>query len=547
MTIFEPSVYNIGILSTQHALTEVERQYVVDPFALWLIPRASILGWVVVRLYCIAEFFGCCSAQRNFQALIKTAYAGLELLKGYLETPQGEPARPASTFLSVSFDRQWESRLRYVRQLVCGQDDFPSFEKAQRVVAPTILEEISRTRIPWDLFDHLVHQNRLVGEAESRLKTWIADVKLWGASLSPFLLLSVCEAAAYKALPTGSAGQRGAGAFSLAWNLYKAGFSELSWPDLGPPESALGALTTPLGQEELHVGRKIPLLFPIDFPVTAFEIANDDRFMALISPSPLLLGMWVHNVNECPTAIPCVRIVSCDPRGRYVIVESLLTTLERLQWRGGSQMLANDKAIFDMVADLGKTLLDLPCTLDLEASHLFVTRDFELRTLAPPQERYPFFCLSIVEQLFNDMCHHDRERVQLLFHNIGIRHHPAAQMYRSLIEKFAFAATDPDIRRELTVFDLDEQNFPYVAEWARALRRHVSHIVEQMKSSAHFATLVPTEQTAQIVNAVLWSQEKHGWISCIPVDLVDTIVAEIRARESTLSRTPIQLLAESFL
>jgi hypothetical protein len=384
--------------------------------------------------------------------------------------------------------------------------------------------------IPWDLFDVVLHQNTLDFPAERRLNEWIEDVKVWGTYISPFLLLSVCEAAAYRSFPDESLGRRASYAFFLAWTLYKAGLCVLSSSDLDAADVNGGVLSTSNRQDEVCFGESISLSFPPDFPLSAHVVEGHPSLMALTSSSPLLLGMWMHNVNECPSAIPCIRAVSCDPCGRYVIVERLVASLEEFFWENDGCVTAHDTALLAKIADVGEVLLSLSHTVDLELDHLFLTHEFEIRTIAPLQESYPFFCLTVVEQFLREVCHEDQERLRLLFHRMGLWRHPAALMYRSLIEKFSFNVTGPDIHRELMVFEIDDQNFLYVSDWIRILRRHVSHIRQLQSSVPQFVALPPREQTARIVAAVVRSQEEIGWVSYVPPTLSEHVDSWMRLR-----------------
>ena len=394
--IFDPLIHNVTVLSDQHALCDVEREYIADPFAQVLIPRATFLGWTITWLYNIFEYFGWCSAQKNLQTVLKTAQVALSLLKSHLLECQDQIPSPISTFLSLSFDEQWQRRFRHVDRLLSGKLPFPSFEKAQRVVAPIIVQEITRSPIPWDLFDALLHKKPLSLPEEHRLKEWIEDVRIWGTSISPFLLLSLCEAAANRFLPNDSASHVASGAFFLAWMVYKAGLPELSFPDLDAPDVKTGMISTPEGDEEVHFGGPVPLPFPIDFPISAYSVEGHPNLMALSSPCPLLLGMWMHNINECPSAIPTVQPVSCDSRGRYVIVERLITSLAGEIWEDKGCNTAHDGALLEKISNLWAMLIRFPRTLDIRLDHLFLTSELEIRDSSPCQRTVSFLlsCLG---------------------------------------------------------------------------------------------------------------------------------------------------------
>ena len=42
---FDSQIHTVAILSEQQSLADIEREYIADPFAHWLITRASFLGW----------------------------------------------------------------------------------------------------------------------------------------------------------------------------------------------------------------------------------------------------------------------------------------------------------------------------------------------------------------------------------------------------------------------------------------------------------------------------------------------------------------------
>ena len=174
-----------------------------------------------------------------------------------------------------------------------------------------------------------------------------------------------------------------------------------------------------------------------------------------------------------------------------MITKRLAGTLEAFRWDEGREMSPHSRALFDTIVDLAKKILSLQSTLDLELNHLFLTPDFELHSIAPVQQRFPFFCLPVVEQFLRETCRGDEVKLQRLFREINLWRHPAAQLYRSLIEKFSFAATDPDISRELAVFGLDEKNFLSISEWVRLLRRHIARVHDRLKSTVSFACMSP--------------------------------------------------------
>jgi len=541
----DPLIHNIAILSEQQKLCDIEREYIADPLAHWLIPRGSLLGKVIVWFYWVLAYVGWCYEQKNLQTILKSAQVALATLQHQLIDCSASPSTPVSTFLSLSFDEEWQNCFRRVDHLLGGEGRPFSFEKAQRVIAPIIIQEITRAPIPWDLFELLLHQKRIDVFDKERLSEWVEDVRVWGSFISPYLILSLCEAAACRMAPGASPSQQASYAFFLAWSLYKAGLSELSSPDVHTVDVKGGLVTTTEGEYELFFGEAFPLAFATEFPISARSVQGYPQLMALISESPLLLGMWVHNINECPSVIPSLRIISCDCRGRYVIVERLFKSFADAIWEKDGCREAHDTALLAKIAELGSMLLGLPITLDLELDHLFLTSDLSIRTIAPLQVRFSFFCLTEVEIFLRSMCHHDQERVSLLFHRIGLFHHPEALMYRSLIEKFVFSATDPDIARELAIFGIDTQNFRYAARWMHSLRRHAGIIRGQCEDVFQQAGLSPREQMVKIASAMLKTQEQIGWCSSIPPQLSEHVISLLRQNDKS-HQDPLQTLATSW-
>ena len=529
MVTFCPQVHNIAILSECQALADIERDYVADPSAKWLFSRNSFLGRTVISLTDPFEWLGWCSSKRNMDAVLQTSKVALEQLKQYLLCCSEEPIEPISTFVSLSFDERWQKKIRSADRLLTGQTDFPSFEKAQGIVAPIILQEITRADIPWDLFDSILKHQKLEAPAERRLAEWIGDVVMWGAYISPFLLLSMCEAAAVRSFPDQSIEQRSSHAFFLAWALYKAGLLGLLSSDENFPEIAPGAFVLSESQECLRFGSKIRLSFPLDFPVTAYQLESEERSSLMIvqSSSPLFLGMWMHRISECSSVIPCFHTVAIDHRGRYMVSERLTASLEDSIWEGDGSMTAQDTRLMGKFAELCKRLIRLPVTFELEVDHIFITSQGEIRSVTPLQVRESFFCLPMVEKFIRDVCHEDQKRIRLLLERAELWSHPSVQVYRSLLENFTFEATGPDIRRELIVFELSENNSANISDWMRVLRRHAGRIREAISDLPRFIAVPYREQMALIAKTVLQLQKEDGWISCIPSNLSERVLSKI--------------------
>jgi hypothetical protein len=528
VSLFDTQAHNVATLARLQSLSHAEQEYIADPFVHYLFPRSSFLGRVIIWIYCICELFGWLCSHNILQTALKTSQIALEQLNTFLVNPSEEPSAPVSTFLSLSFDKRWKQRLFHVHHLFNARTSLPPFEKAQRAIAPIILQEITRCPIPWELFDLLFHQKLTDGPAQQRLQEWIEDVEMWGAFISPSLFLSICEAAAHRYFPEASLGAQSSHTFLLAWTLYKAGLTQLAAPDIKVADAPDEIIVTNERTEGVHCSTSIPILFPFDFPISAYAIEGTPHLMAIKSSVPLLLGMWVHNIHECSSPVPCIQIESCDRRGRHVVAERLTSSLEADIWECDGVATPHDRTLLDAISGLVTTLIKLPCTLDIELDHLFLTSSLEIRIISPLQTQHSFFCLAMVEKLIRSLCHEDETRLRYVFETIGLRSHPAAIVYRSLVEKFSFAATDPDIRRELRVFDLDDRNFSYVAEWVRTARHQANRARDQLKGFPQFLALSQREQMAYLSRAFLAFQQEIGCVSYVPPDLSERLVSRIQ-------------------
>lgn len=525
IALFDPQVHNIETLAEVETLDTVEKEFVADPFAHFLLPRCSFLGRVITWIYAICELFGWLYSYAVLQTALKSSRIALEHLNTCLMNGFSEGSPQASTLISLSFDELWQKRFRHVEHLFQIDSDFPTFEKAQRVVAPQLVEGITKTKIPWDLFQPLLHQEEIGVPSQQRLHEWIEDVQTWGTFVSPYLLLSVCEEAANRSFPNALPGEQASHAFFLAWTLFKAGLSSLASPELDPAEGGDGVASSQEKEGDISLGTKIPLVFPLDFPLSAYCLSEYPHLMALRSTAPLIIGMWLHNLNECASPVQCVKSISCDYRGTYAVVERLSSSLLGDIWEATGISTPHDADIFQSVVSLFQTLVELHSTLDIELDHLFLTSLGGIRAIAPFQIRHPFFCLPVVEMLARQVCHEDEERLRLLFNSIGIWHHPSARVYRSLIENFGFTPTDSDIHRELQVYDIDDGYFPYIVEWARHLRFHANRIRDQLKGSSEFSSITKK----QLSSLFLALQNEMGCISYIPPDLSDRIMQKLHS------------------
>ena len=533
MERFLAQVHNIEILSRYQTFAEVERDYIADPFGQWLFLRRSWLGKVVCYIVVPLELLKLGSSKKSFERISRTSKIAIEELKrSLLDTPKSLSPLVA-TMLSLSVDEQWQKKFISVHRMLGGEKLFPTFEKAHYVVAPLIIEEITKSLIPWDLFDALMHTKPLSREEEHRLKQWIDDIQWWGAYLSPYLLLSVCEAASARSFPTLSPIERSGHTFSLAWALYKAGLSRLDAPDENFAEINGGFSELSEIDEHSLIGQKIRFYFPLDFPVRVYECVENPDYMVMRCKSPLFLGMWVHRINEAQSYIPCVRPVSIDYRGRYLIAERVGCSLEGPVWEQKGIVTSHDSQLIGRLGKLCHMLLRLPLTLRLEVDHLFATPSCEIRAVTPVCEKLPYFSLPVVEQFIREACHGDQQRIRKLFDVAQVWELPSTKLYRYLIEKMNFEATEPEVKRELKVRNLSEQLSEPVWDWMCLLRRYAGRACEELSECPAYGDMCREELLELIAKAVAGSQRKIGWITSIPPDLPSIIVEQLAKSKDT--------------
>jgi hypothetical protein len=508
-----PVVRTIAVLAEHSFIEEVERTCVPDPWGVELAPKASFFGVLGTSFFTVFDALGWTSSQSLTKTVLRTTRAALQVLRDVLLHPTEENVASVSGLLSLGFDERWQKKCIWVNRLLGEEDILPPFDKALRIVAPGIVHSITAMPIPWDALRDILMKGAVDPVRKEVFQRWIDELKIWGSHLSPLLMLSLCESATIRVFGDENPGKVAEGAFCLVFELYKL---SLTWLAEVDGSFAINRFA--------FFGAKIPIQFPREALIEAYEVPWSRDSMVIISPAPLYLGLWVYKMDTFRSLIPYVRAEVCDKRGRFLTTERLICSCSALSWDGPGATTARDRRLLYNIGTLCSDLVRQQCTPTLDLSDLFVTTRLEICTLRPIGMGWPFLCLPAIESFIHEMCQRDVERVREVLDRSGFWDTQTVKMYRELMSRYSFKGTDEDVKRELRVFDLDIQQLPVVSAWVRELRTHVDAACRTLQEKEGSEAVRPES----CIRAVLRLQNEGGFVAVLPSNLYDRIVTWMR-------------------
>lgn len=504
-----PLARTIAVLAERSSLQQVEEECICDPWGVELAPKASFFGFLGTSFFTVFGALGWASSQTQIQAALKATRAALQALNEVLLHPTEENVHSVSGLLALSFDERWQRKCIWVNALLNDGRVLPPFDKALRIMGAQIVSSVTAMPIPWEALQDLV-EKRAVGPLQKDVfQQWVRELTQWGSHLSPLLMLSVCESAAIRSFGEEEQARVAEAAFYLLFELYKSG---LTW--LAKEDSSF------VINRFSFFGSKIPIEFPQESHIEAYEDPRSSDSMVLVSPAPLYLGLWLQAMPGMRSAIPFIRVESCDLRGRFITVERVLGSCATLLWEGVGAKNEHDRRLLYNISTLCENLVQQRFTPTLNLNDLFVTRRLEICSLRPIGMECSYLSLPRIESFINDMCQGDVERIREVLDRSGFWNTQTVKMYRSLISTYGFEATDADVRREIQVFGLSLEQFPEVSAWVRQLKNHVSAACRVLQEKDPLTPVFP----ASLIKAVFRLQNEGGFLAALPSDFGDRII-----------------------
>jgi hypothetical protein len=487
-------------------------------------------------IYFFITFCSLGSAAKTREIVVRTQVEALKAFQKFISAPSKKIPHIIKPLLAMSFFPKEIDRLRHVAKILGISEDFPFLIKAQRAIAPKILEEISASFIPWKIFYALLHKEELSSLDTERLRGWVHDINMLGALVSPILLLSVFEVAASKAFPDSTTEEQASYASFLSWQLFKAGLKQVSSSEVG---SAAYEMACP----QHRIGKRLDVHFPFYFQVAAHEVEDEPNFMALRSPAPLLLGAWYFNLQEIPPLIPYIKCYSLDLRGRYMITERIVSSLERYCWNEKGE--EKDFSLLKKFSTVISLLLHVKDTPLLDPDKFLLTSDHNIRLLSPLKKR-GFFCLHALEKFIHSVCKHDQSLVHQVFQHADVFQHPEAQFYISLLENYRLDLTDDILHDEIKKANLPEAIFPYVQKWYSTFLKKADQIYERIELDPAWETKHLNYIKSSIVRATLILQKQQGFVTVFPETFVSDAIELINQPETKAEYLSLSFLKKIF-
>jgi len=579
---FDPIVNNISVLSA-HPVEKV----VAEPFGRFLLPRGSFWGRLVIWIAgkdsfidlfirCspllveiahafVSDFFGRCVVQKDiffekitikiskvamapeaFSRAISFTRERFDSFEKYLISDTAP--MPSKSLLALSFSDRWRGRFEKMHHFFGYKNAFPSLVKAQKEIAPYVIESVSGTKIPWESLKTFMQIRALTGRLRKRLSAWCQDVGKSWEFLSPLLFIRLFER--LHLLPESklkpSERAMWLHIFEMTRFFYNMGLVQLIDGEYSQFEWDLRKKDIPIAIEN-----QVLIEFSLTVSLRAYELSDQERkkcfstygceCMVLVSSSPLFLGVW-SQLKQIVFSILPIRSFLCDSKGKYAVVERLVASLDDSDiWESENGVSARDKKLLSGITEVVNQLLFQRDLLQpLELHNIFVTPEMELRTVVPEKWKYstPVF-LHRIELFVVKACRKNRGRIRYVLENADVFVHKQAIFFRNLLKKWwdvlfwegsdAGERIKSAIRIEAQLCRVDKEevlDFAF-SEWVKNLRESVPRIRLEIRKRELDSNLVRKNASKWTVEAFLFLQKEIGFVAIIPeeihIDVVDWI------------------------
>ena len=173
-----------------------------------------------------------------------------------------------------------------------------------------------------------------------------------------------------------------------------------------------------------------------------FEIQGNSKELAVFSRLECLLGMWKVRHVKFSSMIPSVKIIRHDPEGRFLIIEKIEKSLDKIQWIsrfGGLQ--DQDTAKADEISRLISFLsMQKNTPKSLSAKDIFVLSSpqgeeaLRLCTFMP-QDVMTHHSFDVLQKLVLDTAKNSHIVFRYIMRTSNLLSHPVAKFYLEIVEE----------------------------------------------------------------------------------------------------------------
>jgi len=564
----DPVINNISLVSKYRSERELGASLTADPSGTFLLDKEGLCGRIITSLtgrgslldICIKffplfeeigqafvrDFFYCSGQGEALSKRCITRLSALEIgpktvskaitftksrfdaFEEYL-LKDGVPL-PSKSLLALSFSKEWEERFERLHRFFGYEGTFPSLLKAQREIAPQLIEEVSGTKIPWQLLKEMVQEKEGTQETKKTLAVWCKDLGKSWEFLSPFLFIRLFESIILSSRSEYSKETVWTCTFELTRFLYDHGLVQLIDGEYGQFEWEFRKSYIPLS-----IGKQIPIEFPLSVFLRAYEVSEEEKFasqygcecMALVSSSPLFLSVW-YGIADSFHAISPIRRFSCDSQGRYAIVEKVIACLDDdFIWEKASSEI---NLLRNLTHAVHRLLFERKKILSVKPQDVFVTSHMELRIVVLGNKRLEAVSLHNVEKFVVLVCKGNQNRICHVLNQSHFFAHSQAIFFDNLLKSrwkalfWAGSGASEKIRRAISAeagickVDREVIAFAY-STWAEELRDLIPRIRLELRNRNLDSDVVRKKSLEWIAESISALQKEMGFVTLFPEDI----------------------------
>ena len=423
----------LKVLSQVSSQDEIPQKCVADASETRLYYIDSAKGRAIRRLRVPFGIFGK-THKKCLESVLQKIEAAFKDFIAFLNTSIEKPSPLTQDICVYSFDPQWRRLLEHASTLLKLKQEIP-FPIALRYAIPLILKQLSTEEIPWKTFNRILQNNTVDDLDTANLKLWMADLQEIMSTTVEKIIFEVFRYAAHTWDESATEDELTLEASRLAFLLYNSSKDFFQYRSAIKDRELLQRI-----QKEVAQGaQKLQIDFCAEAHITTFPFPGDETRTIMVSPRRLMLSIIAEYLRRQRNIFPLLPLKEQQVDGEYLIVDGLVSSLDRVNWGRTPGITQENRALADSLAEIVKIALTLSITPKLEIKKFLVTHSSHICLVEqlPERDKGKGFSLPTIEVFIRYACKGDRARMHYVMDQSGIFNHWSVKVLEEVLQDFS--------------------------------------------------------------------------------------------------------------